>query len=281
MPWHIFGNLAGNLNLSLLSSAKSFKISHSIIDQPNSLHTTNKKNLSIITSDELKNEISQQWFEQDYWMNQGRLLGANSGRGSTWVIKSEWGKWVLRHYFRGGFYAKLNRDRYFWTGLKNTRAFKEYQLLTELQNLNLPSPKPVAAMVVKKGLSYRNDLIMEHIQHKMTFAQGLRNEQISHEHQSDKKSALPIDTWQRIGRTIAQFHHNGIYHSDLNAHNILLNDEQVFLIDFDKGEIRTPKTHWQQDNMNRLKRSIGKVSNSSCDTQLSQQWQNLLDGYHA
>jgi 3-deoxy-D-manno-octulosonic acid kinase len=239
------------------------------------LHTINKKNLSIITNDELKNEINQQWFEQEYWMNQGRLLGANTGRGSTWVVKSEWGKWVLRHYFRGGLYAKINRDLYFWTGLENTRAYREFQLLAELQNLNLPSPKPVAAMVIKKGLFYRNDLIMEQIQHNMTFAQGISKEQ------EKNPTPLSLSTWHQIGSTIAQFHHNGIYHSDLNAHNILLSDEQVFLIDFDKGEIRSPRTNWQQDNMNRLKRSIEKITNSSCDTDLSQQWQSLLDGYHA
>ena len=233
------------------------------------MHTINKKNLSIITTDELKDEVNHHWFEQDYWMNQGRLLGANSGRGSTWVIKSEWGKWVLRHYFRGGLYAKLNQDRYFWTGLNNTRAFKEYRLLHELQNLNLPSPKPVAAMVIKRGPLYRNDLIMQHIQHKMTFAQAI-----------NEPSELNLDNWQQIGQTIARYHQNGIFHSDLNAHNILLDDKQVFLIDFDKGEIRTPNTQWQNKTMNRLKRSIEKVSNSSCDTQLSNQWQSLLEGYH-
>ncbi len=257
------------LNLGLLSSAKSFKISHSIIDQANNLHTIKKNNLSIITSDSLKDEVNQQWFEQDYWMNQGRLLGANSGRGSTWVIKAEWGKWVIRHYFRGGLYAKLNRDRYFWTGLENTRAYREYQLLNKLQQLDLPSPKPVAALIVKKGLFYRNDLIMEHIQHKMTLAQAIS---------SDDPMSLSI--WHKIGTTIAQYHHNGIYHSDLNAHNILLNDDQAFIIDFDKGEVRTPKTQWQQDNMNRLKRSVEKVSDNKHTEQLSQQWQSLLDGYH-
>lgn len=218
-------------------------------------------------------------------MNQGRLLGANSGRGSTWVIKSEWGKWVLRHYFRGGLYAKINRDRYFWTGLKNTRAHKEYQLLNKIHKLNLPSPKPIAALIIKKGLFYRNDLIMEHIQHKMTFAQGLSNDYLNNKHpdntQKKEDHTLDIETWHRIGETIAKYHQNGIYHSDLNAHNILLNNEQVFVIDFDKGETRKIKKYWQQDNMNRLKRSIEKISNHNCDAQLNKQWQTLLAGYHA
>lgn len=235
--------------------------------------------MSIITSPKLKSDIDPQWFEQDYWVNQGRLLGANCGRGSTWTIKSEWGKWVLRHYFRGGFYAKLNRDRYFWLGLKNSRAYKEYQLLDEIQRLNLPSPKPIAALIVKHGLFYRNDLIMEHIQHQMTFAQGIKNQYLPNDPSRDKKQ-LDLKYWHQIGQTIAQYHHNGIYHSDLNAHNVLLNHDQVFIIDFDKGAIKPPNQHWQQNNISRLKRSIEKVSQKSCDDQLSEQWQILLEGYH-
>ncbi len=236
--------------------------------------------MSIITSPELKSDIDPQWFEQDYWVNQGRLLGANSGRGSTWVIKSEWGKWVLRHYFRGGLYAKLNRDRYFWTGLKNSRAYQEYQLLDEIQQLGLPSPKPIAALIAQHGLFYRNDLIMEHIQHQMTFAQGIKTLQFKNEPPCHMNQ-LDLKNWYQIGHTIAQYHHNGIYHSDLNAHNILLNHDQVFIIDFDKGAIKPPNKHWQTNNISRLKRSIEKLSQKSCDDQLSEQWQILLDGYHA
>lgn len=203
-------------------------------------------------------------------MNQGRLLGANSGRGSAWVIKSEWGKWVLRHYFRGGLYAKLNKDSYFWTGLKNTRAFREFELLNKIQQMGLPSAKPIAAMVIKKGLFYHNDLIMEHIQHDQTFAQAITNQQI-----------VDLSGWYNIGHTIAQFHHNGIYHSDLNSHNILLSGDKVYVIDFDKGAIKSKKNAWPQENMNRLKRSIEKVSNQSCEHALLKEWQSLLDGYHA
>lgn len=203
-------------------------------------------------------------------MNQGRLLGANSGRGSAWVIKSEWGKWVLRHYFRGGLYAQISRDRYFWTGLKNTRAYQEFELLHHIQQLNLPSPEPIAALISKQGMYYRNDLIMSHLQHEHTFAQSLLQQ------------TPPITTWQSIGHTIASYHQHGIYHSDLNAHNILLNETkntQVYLIDFDKGAIKTLNTSWQQDNLNRLKRSIEKISKKSCDNEFNTEWKALVNAY--
>lgn len=244
---------------------------HSIIDQLLHLHTINNKNHWIITINNDFHGIEEQWFTQDYWMNQGRLLGANSGRGSTWVIKSEWGKWVLRHYFRGGMYAKISRDSYFWTGLKNTRVYQEFKLLNEIQQLNLPSPKPIAALITKKGLFYHNDLIMSYIKHDQTFAAFIKNE-----HQ-------PISTWQDIGQTIAQYHIHGIYHSDLNANNILLNsndtEHKVHIIDFDKGSIKPIKYSWRQDNLNRLQRSIEKISQKSCTQELKTEWDNLLTAY--
>lgn len=242
---------------------------HSIIDQLFLLHTINNKNNWIIIANNDLNEIDAQWFTQDFWMNQGRLLGANSGRGSAWVIKSEWGKWVLRHYFRGGLYAKISRDSYFWTGLKKSRAYQEFILLEHLQTLNLPSPKPIAAQITKKGLFYKNDIIMSHIHHDHTFAELI-----------SKNKEFLNETWASIGSTIANFHCHGIYHSDLNAHNILIkNSNEVFIIDFDKGKMRTPQKSWRVENLNRLKRSIEKVTGMNCHDELKTPWQILLDAY--
>ncbi len=227
-----------------------------------------KDKLWILCQDELKPAISGDWFEQAFWLNQGRLLGANSGRGSAWVIKSEYGKWVLRHYYRGGMYAKLNRDQYLWTGLHNTRAIKEFRLLQQLQEMGLPSPKPIAAQVNVNGLFYRNDLIMEHIKHQQTFAQFL----------SEGKDS---GVWKNIGSMIKKYHQQGVYHADLNAHNILLAEQDTYLIDFDKGKIKPPKSSWQQANLNRLKRSIEKETEQSCEHELKAAWHDLLDAYHA
>ncbi|MCB1581860.1 MAG: 3-deoxy-D-manno-octulosonic acid kinase [Marinicella sp.] len=226
-----------------------------------------KKNQWILAAANIAEHVDADWFKQNYWINQGRLLGANSGRGTAWTIKSEWGKWVLRHYLRGGLYAKLSKDHYLWTGINNSRAFKEFKLLNKLQKLNLPCPKPVAALVRKKGLFYQNDLIMEHIGHEQTFAQTLNKES-------------QLSDWILAGKTIAQFHQAGVYHSDLNAHNILLRNDQAFLIDFDKGNIRPPQKAWQLQNLSRLKRSIEKISGRSCEDELKQFWQTLLEAYY-
>lgn len=252
----------------LLSSFKSFKIKHSNISGTQILHITHKNKQWIVASEAVKDDISGDWFCQEHWLNQGRLLGANSGRGSAWVIKSEWGKWVLRHYLRGGLYAKLNKDHYLWSGLKNTRAYKEYALLQQLQTLDLPAPVPVAARIQKKGLMYQNDLIMAHLPHRQTLAQAITD------------NAVSDADWRLTGQTIARFHQHKVYHADLNTHNILLADDMVHIIDFDKGQIRSSQGSWCQHNLSRLKRSVDKVCQVDQQAAVDGGWQILMEGYH-
>ncbi len=63
----------------------------------------------------------------------------------------------------------------------------------------------------------------------------------------------------RVGGAIARFHAAGAYHADLNAHNVLLTDAEVWLVDFDRGELREPARLWQQANLARLQRSLHKL----------------------
>ena len=70
---------------------------------------------------------------------------------------------MLRHYRRGGFIARLSRDRYVWTGEARVRAFAEWRLLELLTERGLPVPKPIAARYQRSGLLYRCDLITQRI----------------------------------------------------------------------------------------------------------------------
>src|SRR5512145_1497437 len=88
------------------------------------------------------------------------LQDARGGRGTVAFVRNASGDaWVLRHYRRGGFVAKLRDDAYLWTGQSRTRSFAEWRLLRRLRDWGLPVPKPVAARYLRDGLSYRADLI--------------------------------------------------------------------------------------------------------------------------
>ena len=223
-------------------------------------------NCWIIVDDRLKDTVNSEWFNDKYWLNQGRLLGASSGRGSAWMVKSSNEKMMLRHYYRGGIPARFIKDKYFWTGLLKTRSFSEYKLLEKMYALKLPVPKPIAAQACKMGLFYQANILIKYIPHDSTFA-GLLNVD------SD------LQTWSNVGSTIAQFHKHGINHADLNANNILITQDKVFLIDFDHSRQCNQRKMWQNSNMKRLKRSIDKLTDDNHIETNNIKWHSLMVGY--
>jgi 3-deoxy-D-manno-octulosonic acid kinase len=206
-------------------------------------------------------------FEPSAWRRRGQLLGSAQGRGETAFVGDGTHEYVLRHYRRGGLPGRLVRDSYLWTGLERTRAWREWHLTAELYRRGLPVPRPVAARVEHDGLFYRADLVTLRIPAARSLAQALA------------QAALPVERWQAIGACIRCFHDAGVDHADLNAHNILLADSGVYLIDFDRGRLRAPG-RWQAANLARLLRSLRKLYNESLDIAFSDtDWQSLLAGY--
>ena len=190
------------------------------------------------------------WFEPEALAKRGWLTGhATGGRGRVQFFSYRGSNYVLRHYHRGGKAAMLLDDRYLWTGLPHTRAWREWELLAKLVELNLPAPRPFAARVIKRGLFYRADLVTERIANTSSLAARLAT------------GALPATTWCEIGRVIARFHAAGVWHADLNAHNVLLSsDGAATLIDFDRACFRPQSARWQEANLARLLRSLRKLT---------------------
>ena len=213
--------------------------------------------------------ISNHWFDIDHWKLQNAVTGQSTGRNITWFIGHKDGEWVLRHYYRGGMVAKLVKDKYFFTKIENTRCYQELLLLEQMYLQGLPVPKPIAARVQKNGLFYRADLLIEKILNASDLVYQL------------KREALSEARWHMIGALVAKFHQAGIYHADLNAHNILMDkDDKFWLIDFDRCENRIASSDWQQANLARLKRSFYKEQGLH-DTFYfdATQWHWLLQGY--
>jgi 3-deoxy-D-manno-octulosonic-acid transferase len=97
-----------------------------------------------------------------------------------------------------------------------------------------------------------------------------------------RDAPLPPQSWLAVGRAIAQLHSQQIVHSDLNAHNILINDAgQVWLVDFDKCGLRAGHA-WKAANLARLQRSLAKEMgrhNGSWHWQAKADWALLMQGY--
>ena len=70
-----------------------------------------------------------------------------------------------------------------------------------------------------------------------------------------------------------------MHHADLNAHNILLTPEQVYVIDFDRGTLRR-RGWWADTTLVRLYRSLEKVTLLAAPESFTDQdWLSLLAGY--
>ncbi|MGR3806427.1 3-deoxy-D-manno-octulosonic acid kinase [Pasteurella testudinis] len=217
----------------------------------------------------------EQLFDIHFWQQQQRVIGQAKGRGITWFLQADdldIGKnLALRHYYRGGWSAKFNRDRYFDHSLKNSRSFAEFKMLRRLHKAGLPVPQPIAARVIKKTVGYQADILLERVENSSDLTALLQQQTLS------------VAQWQEIGELIRQMHDLQVCHRDLNAHNILLqqqNGQQKFwLIDFDKCAFLSGDD-WKQGNLERLHRSFLKEVGRMRIRFSEQNWQALLDGYH-
>lgn len=215
------------------------------------------------------------FFSAEFWQEQQRILGSAKGRGTTWFVHSEdllGVNTALRHYYRGGLYGKINRDRYWFSSLDSTRSFAEFHLLARLHQAGLNVPKPIAAKVEKTGFCcYHADILTEKVENARDLTALLQTEELSQ------------SLWQEIGQMIRKMHDLGICHTDLNAHNILVQQsdkqQKVWLLDFDKCGEKSGNA-WKADNLARLHRSFLKEVERMGIQFTEENWQWLQDSYY-
>ncbi|MFC3034153.1 3-deoxy-D-manno-octulosonic acid kinase [Pseudoalteromonas fenneropenaei] len=208
-------------------------------------------------------------FSAEYWRDKRAIIAEKRGRAAVYFVKSQAGTAVLRHYWRGGLIGKLLKDQYLYFGLKHTRVYREFALLCQLHQLGLAVPKPLAARVSHHGCYYRGDILTAAIAGAHSLNERLQ------------ARSLMLPELKAVAATLAQFHRAGVYHADLNINNILFSsDNRVYVIDFDRGELRQPDTRWQQQNMARLARSFNKEAGRQEVLHWSEDnWQQLQKYY--
>lgn len=199
-----------------------------------------------------RGKVTEQVFVTSYWRVYDALSEPLGGRGAAWRIRHDGIDWVLRFYRRGGLPGKFIDDRYFFTGMEKTRPWREWHLLARMHELGLPVPHPVAARILQRGLSYRGAIITETLPGS-SLAFLLAN------------GDVPESAWRATGECIRRFHDAGVWHADLNAHNVLVDaatgaKPRVSLIDFDRGRMRAQSPAWRQANLDRLRRSLLKLA---------------------
>jgi 3-deoxy-D-manno-octulosonic acid kinase len=232
-------------------------------------HVINKeKSWAVVYDASLPDIPGPDYFSIGFWRSRQAVTGEAIGRGSAWFIEASHGSVVLRHYLRGGWAATFSRQSYFFTGVPNSRPFREYHILGELYALGLPVPRPVAALCQRRGMVSTGAIMTVCIKASRTLADIFSD-------------GDPVEgTWTRVGTCIRKFHAAGVWHADLNARNILLDaDHKVYLIDFDRARFSPGKPVDGEGNLKRLKRSLQKFWPAGEMPALQQAWTELKTAY--
>lgn len=217
----------------------------------------------------LQGKVSFESFLPEYWLAFENTSILAEGRSKTYRVQhSEIDQaWVLKQYRRGGLFGKLVKRKYIFTNEDEVRSVAECRVLSHLCKHKLPVPKPIAAMYKRSGYFYEAATLTEYIPNARTLSSFL-------------VEGEKID-WKAIAKAIYQVHHAGLIHSDLNAHNILINSSgRVFIIDLDKAGYIPGIDLGSQHRMSllRLQRSIEKVSTGS-EERKGNDWDELTLSY--
>lgn len=197
------------------------------------------------------------------------ISGSASGRGPVQYRQHHGIPVVIKHYRRGGLIRHFSKDLYWFSGFEQSRLARELRLLDRMTKWGLPVPLPVAGRVVRvAGCWCRADLVTQQIIAKGSVANLLRS------------GGMSDTLWQSLALTLNRFHQHGVYHADLNAGNILLDEQGRFsLIDFDSGRVCTTakdKKKWSIVSRDRLKRSLLKLCAADPAFEFDESWWDIV-----
>ena len=219
----------------------------------------------IIYADDLIKDIDEDFFEANKWLQNESADVTDSGRGETIFFEHQNLKCVLKHYYRGGMLGRYIRDRYLWTGIDGSRSIREFRRLKELCLMGLPVPKPIGARVKKSGATYTADLISIEIENSKTLSKLIEDGDVNK------------NIWEAVGQCLHLFNNKEIYHPDLNANNILIDDElNVYLIDFDTSSRLHQKISSKKSTLHRFHRSLKKTYQKRDMDFLESDWNIIL-----
>lgn len=152
----------------------------------------------------------------------------------------ESGRWVVRHYHRGGAIAPVLGDRYLRLG--TPRPIREYNTGRALERRGLPTPAHLGAAVYPSGIWYRGDLVTRWVPGSRDLAAVLFPGRSLDDPGAPGDGGGPHGdaaeaAMRAAGRLFRRLHEGGVVHPDLNLKNILLAGEadapEALVLDLD------------------------------------------------
>jgi len=178
----------------------------------------------------------------------GEAVG--NGRGGTRQIALRGGKKVfVRKYLRGGMVRHVVRDLYL---LRPARPIRELLATEQARASGCLVPIVHAVGVEEVGPFYRGWIVTSAIGGARAFVDALAVAA-----PAERQSLLAC-----AGEAIRALHEAGVYHVDLNGHNLLVDDRgRVAVIDFDRAVLAAEgRYRLGEQGRDRLWRSLRKLS---------------------
>lgn len=153
------------------------------------------------------------------------INSALGGRTSITVARLEGiGSVVIKYYRRGGAIRYLIKQRYIKCG--KPRCQIEYELLQKVRSFGINAPEPIA-FAYRGRLLYQCWLVTREIKHHQTLAQ------LSCLNEEQARMVM-----KEVIKQVSTLIKNKILHVDLHPGNVIVdNQNQVYLLDFDKGGV--------------------------------------------
>jgi len=198
------------------------------------------------------------------------------GRGTVHTIPGPGSeRWVVRHLSHGGMLAAFTGDRFLKVGV--LRPLNELLFSVMLQELGIPTPPVVAAVVYPAGPSYRGDVAREQITDALDLAACLFGPQRL---TSTQRASALAET----GRLVGSIHRAGVIHPDLNIRNVLVrwrgSTPQAYILDIEKCKTKPRLSQQARDRMlSRFQRSARKFEKRTGQSITEQEWKAFSRAY--
>jgi tRNA A-37 threonylcarbamoyl transferase component Bud32 len=178
---------------------------------------------------------------------------------------------VIRQYSHGGLLRILTRNLY----LFGSRSFRELALTEEIRSCGIPTILTIGAIHHRVFFPfYQAYFLSLEVPRAMDLMQYFREigANPSRENISSKRKKI-----RSVGHLIRRFHEAAFFHGDLQLKNILVADDQLLLIDFDRSYRRSAlSTRERMKNLLRLNRSAEKWRRLGLPVTRTDRWRFFL-----
>ena len=179
---------------------------------------------------------------------------------------------VLRQYLHGGLLRAITGKLYCF----GARSFRELAFTEEVRSCGIPTIEPIGAIHRVTGFPafYRAYLLTLEVPGALNAIQYLEKIGESPDRETLRHKRKMIG---RCGLLLRQFHQTGFFHQDLQMKNILVAEDRILIIDFDRSyRKRILSTRERMKNLLRLNRSAEKWRRSGLPITRTDRWRFFL-----